>query len=254
MLLYLAHMVALAGAAVAMGVLVWRAGVSCAARAGSPRGARSSCAGYARRALGLVAATGPGVALALVWIAAHREHVAMRIPFLELAAKLGVGYALVSIDRRELFLSSRAHARDVRRVRAPPPRAAGPRTAAAPRRTAGSSRRRPSWCSTSPCRTWSPPGAHVSDRFAWFALVSFAAWIGAGTRPGGSLRRIAVAFAVVAVAALGVRFQKQRELSDLVEEFVSAKAVIERGARAPAPRAARRTGHATTRACASATG
>jgi hypothetical protein len=33
---------------------------------------------------------------------------------------------------------------------------------------------------------------------------------------------LAVAFAVIAVAALGVRFQKQRELSDLVAEYVSA--------------------------------
>ena len=72
-------------------------------------------------------------------------------------------------------------------------------------------------------------GAHVSDRFAWFALVSAAAWIGAGSAPRASHRRIAVAFAVIAIAALGVRFQKQRELSDLVAEFVSAKAVIEEG-------------------------
>jgi hypothetical protein len=34
---------------------------------------------------------------------------------------------------------------------------------------------------------------------------------------------------VVAVAALGVRFQKQRELSDLLGEFVSAKAAIGQG-------------------------
>jgi hypothetical protein len=72
-------------------------------------------------------------------------------------------------------------------------------------------------------------GAHVSDRFAWFALVACAAWIGAGSAPAASLRRIAAAFAVIAVAALGVRFQKQRELSELVGEFVSAKAVIEEG-------------------------
>jgi hypothetical protein len=72
-------------------------------------------------------------------------------------------------------------------------------------------------------------GAHVSDRFAWFALVSGAAWIGTGTAPAASLRRIAVALAVIAVAALGVRFQKQRDLSDLTVEFVSAKSAIEAG-------------------------
>jgi hypothetical protein len=70
-------------------------------------------------------------------------------------------------------------------------------------------------------------GAHVSDRFAWFALVSGAAWVGAGVAPEQSQRRIAVALAVLAVAALAVRFQKQRELSDLTAEFVSAKEAIE---------------------------
>jgi hypothetical protein len=152
----------------------------------------------------------------------------MRIPFVELASKLAVGYALVSIDRRELFLSSAlmlalfvssVHLALVRAGR-------GPRL-----------RPHDGWLVAAfafAVLYFAVPdvvaaGAHVSDRFAWFALVSFAAWIGAGTAPAASIRRVAVALAVVAVAALGVRFQKQRELSDLTAEFVSAKAVIEEG-------------------------
>ncbi len=228
-LLYVAHLVALAGAGIAMGaVLAWRAGVSFRRARGNPGRRRQIVHGYGGRALALLAATGPGVVLAVTWIAAHRDHVAMRIPFLELAAKLGVGYALVSIDRRELFLSSALmlamFVAFVHLLLARPGR--GPRL-----------RPHDGWLVAAGVFVllyFAVPdvvaaGAHVSDRFAWFALVAAAAWIGAGSAPRASHRRIAVAFAVIAIAALGVRFQKQRELSDLVAEFVSAKAVIEEG-------------------------
>lgn len=229
LLLYLAHMVALAGAGVMMGaVLAWRARLAYRRARRHPARRARVVRGYALRLGALAAATAPGVALALVWIAQHRDHAAMRIPFLELAAKLGVGYALVSIDRRELYLSAvlmlAMFIAFVHLLLA--------RAGRGPRRHAHDG-----WLAAAAAFVllyFAVPdvvaaGAHVSDRFAWFALVSFAAWIGTGPAPEASLRRVTVAFAVVAVAALGVRFQKQRELSDLVEEFVSAEAVIEPG-------------------------
>jgi putative flippase GtrA len=225
-LLYLAHLVALAGAGILMaGVLAWRARLSLLRSRGRPARRARVVRGYLLRLGALALATGPGVALALVWIARHRDHVASRIPFLELAAKLGVGYALVSIDRRELYLSAilmfAMFIAFVHLLLA--------RTGRAPRRRAHDG-----WLVAVAAFVllyFAVPdvvaaGAHVSDRFAWFALVSFAAWIGTGPSPEAALRRIAVAFAVIAVAALGVRFQKQRELSDLMAEFVSAGAVI----------------------------
>ena len=228
-LLYLAHLVALAGAGLAMAaVLGWRARLSWRRAAGRPARRARVLRGYALRLGALAAATGPGVALALVWIARHRDHDALRIPLLELAAKLGVGYALVSIDRRELYLSAilmlAMFVASVHLLLA--------RTGRGPRRCAHDG-----WLVAAAAFAllyFAVPdvvaaGAHVSDRFAWFTLVSCAAWIGTGPAPAASLRRIAAAFAVIAVAALGVRFQKQRELSDLVEEYVSAEAVIGEG-------------------------
>jgi hypothetical protein len=228
-LLFLAHMVAFAGALIAVGaVLAWRAGVSWSRARGSPARRRRVAAGYARRAALGVAAAAPGLALALAWLADHRDHVASRVPFLELASKLAVGYVLVSIDRRELFLSSvLVLALFVAVVHLILARAGrGPRL-----------RPHDGWLVAAAAFVvlyFAVPdvvaaGAHVSDRFAWFALVSVAAWAGAGTAPEASLRRIAVALAVIAVAALGVRFQKQRELSELTAEFVSAKSAIEEG-------------------------
>jgi putative flippase GtrA len=228
-LLFLAHMVAFAGAVIAIGaVLAWRAGVSWKRARGNPERRRVVASGYAARAGAALVAAGPGLALAAVWLAAHKDHVASRIPFLELASKLAVGYALVSIDRRELFLSSMlmlalfvafVHLALARAGRGPRLRPADGWLVAA---------------GVFALLYFAVPdvvaaGAHVSDRFAWFALVSAAAWIGAGSAPAASLRRVAVAFAVIAVAALGVRFQKQRELSDLTAEFVSAKSAIEDG-------------------------
>jgi putative flippase GtrA len=226
-LLFLAHMVAFGGAMVAIGALLaWRAGVSWRRARGSPGRRRLVAAGYARRAGVGLAAAAPGLALALAWLLEHRDHVASRIPLLELASKLAVGYVLVSIDRRELFLSSVLMlALFVASVHLLLARAGrGPRL-----------RPHDGWLVASAAFVvlyFAIPdvvaaGAHVSDRFAWFALVALAAWAGAGTAPDASLRRVAVALAVVAVAALGVRFQKQRELSDLTAEFVSAKAAIE---------------------------
>jgi putative flippase GtrA len=226
LLLYLAHMVALAGAGVVMGaVLAWRARLAWSRARHSPARRALVRRGYLRRLGALAAATGPGVGLALAWIVRHRDHAAMRIPFLELAAKLGVGYSLVSIDRRELYLSAvlmlAMFIAFVHLLLA--------RSGRSPRRHASDG-----WLLASAVFVllyFAVPdvvaaGAHVSDRFAWFALVCAAAWIGTGPSPRASLRRIAVAFAVVGVAALGVRFQKQRELSDLLDEYVSAEQVI----------------------------
>ncbi len=228
-LLFLAHMVAFAGATIAIGTaLGWRAIVSWKRARGDPSRRRLVARSYALRAGTALVALLPGLALAAVWLGAHRDHVASRIPFLELLAKLAVGYALVSIDRRELLLSaalmlalfvSFVHVVLARSGR-------GPRL-----------RPQDGWLAAATAFAllyFAVPdvvaaGAHVSDRFAWFALVSAAAWIGAGSAPAASLRRIAVALAVISVAALGVRFQKQLELSDLTMEFVSAKDAIEEG-------------------------
>jgi putative flippase GtrA len=228
-LLYLAHLVALASAALVMGgALGWRCGLALRRARGQPARRARVARGYLRRGLGLVAATGPGLALALAWIAAHREHTASRIPFLELVAKLGLGYALVSIDRRELYLSAILMlAIFVAVVHLLLARAG----------RGGRRHAHDGWLAVAAAFVllyFAVPdvvaaGAHVSDRFAWFALLAIAAWIGSGSAPMTSLRRVAVAFVVLAVAALGVRFQKQRELSDLLEEYVSAKQVVDAG-------------------------
>ena len=225
-LLFLAHTVALAGAAVAMGsALAWRAGVSLARTRGAPARRRVVVRAYLARAGAAALAGAPALALTAAWVLAHRDHASGRIPFLELAAKLGVGYALVSIDRKELFLGVAVtltlfigvvHLLLARATRGP--------------------RLRPydGWLVAAAAFValyFAVPdvvaaGAHVSDRFALFALASVALWIGSGAAPSGSRRRLAVALAAIALVALGVRFEKQRQLSDYLAEYVAAGDVV----------------------------
>jgi hypothetical protein len=148
-----------------------------------------------------------------------------RIPLGELAAKLAVGYTLVSIDRRELFLGVAVmltlfvgvvHLLLARSTRGPRLRPYDGWLAAAAGFVA---------------LYFAVPdvvaaGAHVSDRFALFALVSIALWIGSGAAPLASHRRLAVALAAIAVVTLGVRFHKQRILSDRLAEYVAAGDVL----------------------------
>lgn len=228
-LLYLAHSVAFAGALVAAGaVLGFRAALALRRTRGAPARRALVLRGYALRAGGGLVAALPGIVLLAAWLLDHRDRVAARIPFTELAAKLVTGYALVAIDRVEIFLAvavmlvlfvAVVHLVLVRAGRGPRLRphdgwllAAGafvvlyfvvPDVVAA--------------------------GAHVSDRLALFAFLCVAAWIGAGAVPAPSLRRTALALGALAVVATGVRLEKQLALSSLMEEYVAAAEVVPEG-------------------------
>ncbi len=228
-LLFLSHAVALAAAMVAIGAaLSWRAGLSLSRARRSPPRRRRVVRAYLARGAWALAAAAPALALTLAWIFRHRDHTIGRIPLRELAAKLAVGYALVSIDRRELFLGAAVtltlfvgavHLLLARSTRGP--------------------RLRPydGWLVAAvlfAALYFAVPdvvaaGAHVSDRFALLALTSGAIWLGSGAAPAASHRRIAVALAAIALVALGVRFQKQRVLSDYLAEYVSAGKVVGNG-------------------------
>jgi putative flippase GtrA len=225
-MIFLAHTVALAGAGVAIGAaLAWRAGVSLARARGRPARRRLVLRAYLARAGWAALATAPALSLTAVWVLAHRDQASGRIPLPELTAKLAIGYALVSIDRKELFLGAAVtltlfvgviHLLLARSTRGP--------------------RLRPydGWLVAAlgfALLYFAVPdvvaaGAHVSDRFALFTLVSVALWIGSGAAPLRSQRRLAVALATIAVVALGVRLAKQRLLSDYIAEYVAAGAVV----------------------------
>lgn len=230
LLLYLAHSVAFGAALLVAGaVLGVRAARSLARARRDPARRRRVAAAYARRAAVGLAAAAPGLVLLGAWLLAHRDRVAARIPLPELAAKLAAGYSLVSIDRRELPLAmavmlvlavATVHAALVRAGRGPRIRAHDGWLVAA---------------AAFAVLYFAVPdvvaaGAHVSDRMALLALLCVAAWIGAAPAgPAAPARRAAVSLAAIAVVALGVRLDKQRQLSAYLEEYASASAAVEEG-------------------------
>jgi putative flippase GtrA len=225
-LLYLGHTIAFAGALVVAGSLFAVRAWSALARARGDQGRRRAVLrGYGQRGAFALLAASPGLVLLGSWLLAHRDRLSARIPLPELAAKLAVAYSLVSIDRRELFVAAAValvlfvtvtHLALVRATRG--------------------ARLRPSdgWLLSAllfAILYFAVPdvvaaGAHVSDRLALLALLSVAAWIGAHVESRASVRRSAVALAALSVAALAVRFDKQRELSGYLEEFASARGVV----------------------------
>ena len=231
-LLYVAHAVAFAGAAVALTVLLGvRAGVALRRSRGHPARRSIVVRGWLRRGGLLVLAAAPGTVLLAAWFLAHRDRLSARIPLPELLAKLAAGYALVSIDAREVFLGAAVslvlavttiHLLLVR---------------------AGRARR-----ALQPSDGWLllaavfavlyvavpdvvSSGAHVSDRLALFSFLSAVAWIGhAGLGAGAAVRRSALALSAIAVAALIIRWDKQAVLSGYLEEYVSAGDAVGRDA------------------------
>jgi putative flippase GtrA len=225
-LLYLAHAVAFAGTLIAAGaVLGFRAGLSLWRARGDRARSRRIARAYLARAGGGLAAAAPGLLLLGAWLLAHKDRVSGRIPLLELAAKLATAYVLVAIDRREILLAVAVSL--ILFVAA---------VHLALTRAGRGLRFRPhdGWlvaAASFALLYFAVPdvvaaGAHVSDRLALLSFLCLVVWIGAPSAPAASVRRAAAALALVAVAALAVRFDKQRQLSSYLEEFVSAQAAV----------------------------
>jgi putative flippase GtrA len=226
-LLFFAHSVAFASFCVIVAALLgWRVALALRRARGRPARRRIVLAGYARRAVAAAAVVAPGAILLASWLLAHRDRVSARIPFPELAARLGVLYALVSIDRRELFLAGAVslalavavvHLLLVRAGRALRPHDGWLVAAlafavlyfAVPDVVAS--------------------GAHISDRLALLAALCVLVWIGTGLGPADEVRRLGIGLAAVAVLALGVRMDKQRELASYLDEYESAAAAVREG-------------------------
>lgn len=227
-LLYFAHLVAFAAFVVTVAAtVVWRGLLALRHARGHPARRRVVLRGYVRRAAAAALFTAPGTALVLAWLAAHRGDGSARIPFAELAAKLAVLYALVGVDRREVFLAagvSLAIAVGVAHV--------------VLARSTRLLRPHDGWLVAAIAFVvlyFAIPdvvaaGAYVSDRMALFAFLCALAWIGAGAAPAAGVRRIGVALSALALLLVGVRMEKERVLSGYVGEYVSAASVVPQGA------------------------
>lgn len=226
LLLYLAHPMALGAALLAAGAVLGVRAVRAVRRAaGREDRRRRVLRAYLARAGGMVATAGPGLLLLAAWMLRHRDHASARLPLPELLAKLATAYSLVAIDRQEVPLAAAValvlFVGVVHRILARAGRGLRVRS-------------NDGWLVAAALFTAlavavpdvTAAGANVSDRLELIALLSIAAWIGTDLGSLAALRRTALALAALAVVALGVRFQKQRQLAALVDEYVSAGRVV----------------------------
>jgi putative flippase GtrA len=221
--LYMTHAVAFAGALVAVAVLgLFRAGLALTRSRGSAARRRVIWRGYLLRGAALAAAMAPGLTLLGAWMLAHRDRAVARIPLLELLAKLGAGYAMVSIDRRELITAAGVSMVLAAAVL----RAAWLRTRSPGRRLLPVD----GWLVTAltfavlyfAVPDVADAGAHISDRMALLSFLAAGVWLSARSAPLRLVRGAGLALAALAVAALAVRVDKERVLSAYLDEYVSA--------------------------------
>jgi putative flippase GtrA len=227
--LYLAHAVAF-GAAVGVVVVLWltRAALALSRARRAPARRALVLRGHLLRGAAFAAAMAPGLALLASWTLAHRDRAEARIPFFELLAKFGAGYALVGIDRREVLLAAGVSAVLAfslfllvgQRLLRPPEE---PRFAPAD-----------GWLAAAGLFAvlyFAVPdvvaaGAHISDRNALVAFLCLVAWLSARAAPLRLVRGTSVALACLAVAALAVRYAKQQVLSGYIDEYVSVARAV----------------------------
>ncbi|HYG67095.1 MAG TPA: GtrA family protein [Anaeromyxobacteraceae bacterium] len=225
-LLFLAHTVAFAAWLATTGILLaWRAALSLRRARGRPARVRRVTRGYALRGAGLAAAALPGVVLVASWIADHSDRAVARLPWKDLAAKLATLYALVSIDRKEIFLAAGvAFALGVATVHV------------LLLRTTRLLRPQDGWLLGAIAFAilyFAVPdviasGAHVSDRMALLSGMCVLAFVGSSAGASiASIKRAGIALGAVAVLFVGARTDKQHVLASYVEEFVSAARAVD---------------------------
>lgn len=225
-LLFLAHTVAFAAWVAMTGLLLaWRGALSLRRAQGNRARVRLVLRAYATRAAVLAGASLPGTVLVVVWIAQHRDRAVGRIPWQELGAKLLTLYALVGIDRREIFLAAGvAFALGVAAVHV------------LLLRTSRPLRPQDGWLLGAiafAALYFAVPdviasGAHVSDRLALLSGLCVLAFVGSSAGASiASIKRAGVAFGAVAVLFVGVRTEKQQILASYVEEYVSAASAVD---------------------------
>jgi len=221
--LYLTHAVAFAGALVAIAALsVFRAGLALARARGSSARRRLVGRAVLVRGLAVAGAMAPGLAALGAWMLAHRDRTVARIPFRELLARLGAGYAMVSIDRKEVYVAVAVSlVLAAAALRVVWLRARAPRHRLVPA---------DGWLAAAVAFAIlylavpdvADAGAHISDRLALLGFLSAVAWVSARGAPLPLVRATGLALAGLALVAMGVRVGKERILSAYLDEYVSA--------------------------------
>lgn len=230
-LAYFTHTVAVSASLVAIGVVTaWRGALAYARARPSRRRRRLVLAACARRGGALALAFAPALVLLGQFLAAHRGHHAVRLPFATMVGKLISLYALVSVDRREVLLSIPVAASIAALVTLSLLR----------RRWSGErGRARPAdgWVATAAVFALlylatpdvAASGAQISDRLALLPFLAAIAWLGHSSGPVRDVRRLACVLLALSATSLALRAPRWLALDRDLGEYVSIAGAVPRG-------------------------
>lgn len=228
---YFTHTVAVSASLVAIGVVTaWGGAVAYArARSRSER-RRLVLVAYARRAAALAVVFAPALVLLARFLAAHRGHHTVRLPFLAMVGKLVSLYTLVSVDRREVLLSIPVAASLAALV-----------TLSLLRRRwsdeRGGARASDGWVAAAAVFALlylatpdvAASGAQISDRLALLPFLAAIAWLGHSAGPIRDVRRLAYVLLALSATSLALRAPRWRDLDRDLGEYASIAAAVPLG-------------------------
>jgi hypothetical protein len=218
--LFVAHSVSLASAFAAItAVLAWRTGLDLARAWHLPARRRRVARGWARRAAATYGSALPAIALLGFFLVHQPKPFSYRPPIGEYLKHLVSLYALMSLDKRELFATSA-----VALV------LAGSVARGVARRRTRRARPVDGWLLASGLATAlylampdsAADGAQLTDRLLLYPFFALALWIGWSELAVGHARTAGLALAALFVALVGSRFVKYRELDRVFTEYAAA--------------------------------
>jgi hypothetical protein len=227
LVLFVAHSVSTCALLAALTtILAWRCGLGLVRARGRPRRRDVVLRGWLRRALATYGWALPTLALLAAFFARQPEPLAYRPSLLDYAKHFASLYALVSFDRRELFLTFPVALVVVGAV-------------ALVLRARAARRLRPvdGWLAAAAVATalyFGTPdavadGAQLNDRLALYPFFAALLWLGWTDVPLARLRAAALALTALFVAATALRVAKYEQLEGYLAEYESAAPHVAEG-------------------------
>ncbi|MFL5418400.1 MAG: GtrA family protein, partial [Myxococcales bacterium] len=225
--LFVAHSVSLASAFAAItAVLAWRAGLDLARAWRLPSRRRRVARAWARRAAATYGWALPAIGLLGFFLVHQPKPFSYRPPLLEYVKHLVSLYALMSLDKRELFATAAVALVLVGSV-----------AWGVLRRRTRRARPVDGWVVASAVAMGiflampdsAADGAQLTDRLLLYPFFALALWIGWSVLSLRHVRAAGIALAVLFAALVGTRIVKYRELDRSFAEYASAAAQLAPG-------------------------
>ena len=224
---FVAHSVSTSAALAAItAMLAWRGGLALLRARGRAGRRRTIVRGYLRRAAATYLFAAPAIALLGVFLVRQPKPLVYRPSLFDYAKHFVSLYALVSFDRRELFVTGAVSVAIAAAV-----------VVSLRRRRTRRLRPVDGWLAAAALGTvlyfLTPDsvadGAQLTDRLALYPFFSALLWLGCADLPLGRVRAVALALVALFVAGTAFRLVKYRQIDGYLAEYESVAPHVEVG-------------------------